>query len=597
MPVRGVGAAADAPALSRLRGCEARSGVAIVSSPREPEAGGAVRVLVVAERPLDAALVVYAPDGTTAALVAAPRGASPFWWRADVAAAVAGTYRVGLGRGDEVAACGEVHVPARERGRRASAGAWPIERGWDRGVESLYAAWVENLFADPIDAQPSWHGLGEILGDPVRNVLHDHLGLGEDATGAAGLQLEPDCADLPFFLRAYFAWKLGLPFGYSECSRGGRAGPPRCRRWHSNLERAAAGGGALAVVKQFLRRDLAWTIHSGSARTPADDDRGDLYPTRLAPETIRPGTVYADPYGHTLVVVGRVPQTADAGGILFAVDAQPDGTVARKRFWRGTFLFAVDPSLGSAGFKHFRPIAGGAAGLRPLDNDAIARDPAYGDFSLEQYAGGVDGFYDRMDDLLSPTPMDPGRVLRETVQALDEQVRTRVQSVATGEEYLARTPSVIAMPEGAAIFETEGAWEDYATPARDLRLLIAIDVATGFADRVARRPQRYAMPAGRSTADVRAELAALLRDELANRRFTYQRSDGNAWTLSLADVVARRAALEMAYNPNDCVETRWGAPADDAEAATCRRHAPREQLVRMEQYRVWFAERRRPVRD
>src|SRR5262249_16388005 len=50
------------------------------------------------------------------------------------------------------------------------------------------------------------------------------------------------------------------------------------------------------------------------------------------------------------------------------------------------------------------------------------------------------------------------------------------------------------MPDGAAIFETSGAWEDFSTPSRDLRLLIAIDVVLGFPDRVARRPERYAMP-------------------------------------------------------------------------------------------------------
>ena len=33
--------------------------------------------------------------------------------------------------------------------------------------------------------------------------------------------IRPDCADLPYFLRAYFAFKMGLPYGYSKCSRGG----------------------------------------------------------------------------------------------------------------------------------------------------------------------------------------------------------------------------------------------------------------------------------------------------------------------------------------------------------------------------------------
>jgi hypothetical protein len=54
------------------------------------------------------------------------------------------------------------------------------------------------------------------------------------------------------------------------------------------------------------------------------------------------------------------------------------------------------------------------------------------------------------------------------------------------------------MPDGPAIFETSGAWEDFSTPSRDLRLLIAIDVVLRFPDRVARRLERYAMPRTRA---------------------------------------------------------------------------------------------------
>ena len=80
------------------------------------------------------------------------------------------------------------------------------------------------------------------------------------------------------------------------------------------------------------------------------------------------------------------------------------------------------------------------------------------------------------------------------------------------------------MPDGAAIFETIGAWEDFSTPSRDLRLLIAIDVVRGFPDRVARRPERYAMPRGKSVADVKAELQSVLASELATRKFSYPRT-------------------------------------------------------------------------
>ena len=50
----------------------------------------------------------------------------------------------------------------------------------------------------------------------------------------------------------------------------------------------------------------------------------------------------------------------------------------------------------------------------------------------------------------------------------------------------------------------------------------------------------------------------------------------------------------MAYNPNDCVEIRWGAPEDSEEMESCDRHAPAEHRQRMQSYRNWFITRSRP---
>jgi len=104
------------------------------------------------------------------------------------------------------------------------------------------------------------------------------------------------------------------------------------------------------------------------------------------------------------------------------------------------------------------------------------------------------------------------------------------------------------------------------------------------------------MPTGRSVADVKAELERVLASELAARNFSYPRSDGSAWTLTLKDVIDRATDLEMAYNVNDCVELRWGASDRSEEAATCRRRAPQGQRAKMTDYRAWFHERRRPPR-
>jgi hypothetical protein len=104
------------------------------------------------------------------------------------------------------------------------------------------------------------------------------------------------------------------------------------------------------------------------------------------------------------------------------------------------------------------------------------------------------------------------------------------------------------------------------------------------------------MPKGKSVAAVQAELQSVLASELSARRFSYTRSDGSAWTLALKDVIERAADLEMAYNVNDCVELRWGAPDRSDEASTCKRRAPQAQRAKMTEYRAWFNERRRPPR-
>ena len=97
---------------------------------------------------------------------------------------------------------------------------------------------------------------------------------------------------------------------------------------------------------------------------------------------------------------------------------------------------------------------------------------------------------------MSPAPLDPVRAMKEAITSLEEQVKARVTSVENGRKFQNSGKGDASMPDGAAIFETTGAWEDFATPSRDLRLLIAIDVVRSFPDRVARRPERYAMPQG-----------------------------------------------------------------------------------------------------
>jgi hypothetical protein len=625
--------AVDAQAQGSSGTCEDAAGLAVLSSPIAPWKGAPLRVVFAVEKTLEGELSLIAPDGSVAVKSRERYGGPPYFWFAEVKSPAAGAWHAKLVRNGASPECTtitrEIAVLGHEPSRPHVAGGsvWPLRNSWNRATENLYSAWIEKLFDAPLDAAPSWPALHEVLRDQSRNFLFNHLGLGEDQMG---LVIRPDCADLPYFLRAYFAFKMGLPFGYSKCSRGGGGQPPRCPEWWNIQnpeeprpsspppEQKTASGDLFGMLREPVAHPvskppakqlglaasfghylpiLADGVHSGSARTAAGDNNTDYYPVPLTQETLRPGTVYADPYGHVLMLVQRVPQSDGAAGVFLAVDGQPDGTVARKRFWRGNFLFAQDPGLGSPGFKRFRPIVREESGvLRRLINNEITKNPQYADFSLDQSRLGMEDFYDRMDDVMSPEPLDPMRAMKEVITALEEQVKTRVTSVENGRKFQNGGHSDADMPDGPSIFEAAGAWEDFATPSRDLRLLIAIDVLRGFPDRVARRPERYAMPREKSVAEVKAELESVLASELSVRKFSYTRSDGSAWTLALKDVTDRAADLEMAYNLNDCVELRWGAPDRSDEASTCKRHAPGSQRAKMAEYRTWFHERRRPPR-
>lgn len=593
--------------------------VLLLASPEHPTRGHPFRLIAVTDRRIPASLVLDRDAGLRAtATVDEVSAGPPFMWMLSVDDSEGGKSHVAF-VGSQ--ACnsrtfaeldfvvGERFEPAALRPPRK--GLWQTRRSWSPRYENLYAAWVERLFQAAPGTLPSWRALDEVVSDPSRNILFDHLGAGEDEQKIA---LRPDCADLPYFLRAYFSFKLGLPFGWSNCSRGDGTSPPICRsfatseepfpdtdggaevapRWAGGQPRADGSRDDNAKrVGEMLRTTLADAVQSGAGRTRAEDEESDYYPVALTLESLRPGTIFADPYGHVLVVAARVDQTASSAGLLLAIDAQPDGTVSRKRFWRGNFLFAIDPIVGSAGFKRFRPI------LRDRASGRLrrARNAELADYSgSDQYNAGVEGFYDKVEDLFSPAPLDPTQALLSSLQALDEQIRARVISVDNGRNYLAGGPSAIEMPEGEKIFETVGAWEDFATPSRDLRLLIAIDVVLRLPESVARRPNRFRMPKGLSGDEVQGGLEDLLMRELSDRRFSYVRSDGSEWALTLKDVVDRRAALEMAYDPNDCPEVRWGAPQGSDERSACHAHAPAEQVARMTDYRAWFHERRRPPR-
>jgi hypothetical protein len=552
-----------------------------------------------------------------------------------------GRYRVVVGRGGEGLRCmsfGVREYPYRDEAPVDLSRVWDNTRTWTAAEEALYSAWLRELFGGPADQDLAWRRLSEVTSDRARNLLFGYQGRDED-NPQSGFELEPDCADTPYFLRAYWSFKRGLPFGFRKCSRG-KGRPPDCFDLRTNLDPPdrrphwidpppadgsepvppteplpanAAVPTTDEKVEYFFQRSIGWAVHTGNGRCAFGDSDSDLYPVALDRRGLRPGIIYADPYGHILVLVELVAPRGSSPGILFAIDGQPDGSITRKRFWEGNFLWnQSDPSLGGSGFKAFRPIlkasddaAGAPEGetlYMPMDDQAIAELRDYADVSDMQQKLSPTEFYDHMERLITPGQRSPFAAQAELVAALAEGARVRVTSVRNGLEYHAEHPDeVIDMPVGYHVFETAGPWEDFSTPARDLRLLIAIDVVMGFADKVRRNPDAFGLdPVAdpelfeQTLTHLAQQRAILLADP--RHAIQYTRSDNSTWTLRLDELIARTAAFEAAYNPNDCPEIRWGAPPDSDEARTCDRRAAEDQQLKMRHYRVWFAERRRPAR-
>ena len=138
--------------------------------------------------------------------------------------------------------------------------------------------------------------------------------------------------------------------------------------------------------------------------------------------------------------------------------------------------------------------------LRRLTNAEIAKNPHYGDFSLEQSQLSVEDFYDRMDDVMSPEPLDPVSAMQDAITSLEEQVKTRVTSVENGRKF--QTSGRGDATCRTARRSSRPTARGRISPRRRaiFALLIAIDVVRGFPDHVARQPDRYAHAARKSVA-------------------------------------------------------------------------------------------------
>ncbi|HEX2678203.1 MAG TPA: NlpC/P60 family protein, partial [Polyangiales bacterium] len=232
-------------------------------SPAVPLQNVALRVIAVSTKPIgNASLRVFDDTGASLPIDLLHLGGPPYGVVARAPYPQPGRYTAVLGEGSRVLACKRLRVrdaPMAAVETPADAPIWQPRWRWERDTEALWAVFVERLFDGPPDDEQTWTSLHALLRDPNRNLLYDHLGLGEEDK----LEIEPDCADLPYSLRAYFAWKLRLPYAYRACSRGRLHEPPTCSEMHTPLELRTTPD-EIETFSKFVNGGVRQLVHSAT---------------------------------------------------------------------------------------------------------------------------------------------------------------------------------------------------------------------------------------------------------------------------------------------------------------------------------------------
>lgn len=420
------------------------------------------------------------------------------------------------------------------------------------------------------------------------------------ASDPEGIFFRADCADLAYDLRAYYAWKRGLPFSYVSDVRP--VGRSRDIRYSRNGNSVAARHDVLsgAMSGYALMEELRDEISSATFRIhpDIDDPVPDFYSPAISPKSIRAGTVIYDPNGHVAIVY-RV----DPDGRINYIDAHPDNSLTRG-FYDLRFVRAR-PAMG-AGFKNWRrPVLVGATrradGVYVGGHIVLPRNKDIADFSDEQYFGTGPrpaddsdwasgrfrlndqplNYYDFVRATLAGGRLqfDPLKEVHDLVDSNCADLQYRGEAVALA---IAAGIENRAQPDRLPqnIYGTDGDWEVYSTPSRDARLKTAFKELRDKAERFVGMYRRNDPRLLYRGADLVADMLAIYDAEAAKCRIRYTRSDGSQVVLGYED--ARRRLFRMSFDPYHCIERRWGA-RDANELSTCHDGATKQAWYAAEQ--------------
>ncbi len=396
------------------------------------------------------------------------------------------------------------------------------------------------------------------------------------------LKFIADCADFPYMLRAYYAWKNGLPFSYVNGTAG--EGDQKFNEGNRTVGRRDMidwGGGLPGVELLTQIHEGVWT---GTYRTDPGQKGGaasDFYSPKIQPGSIRPGTAIYDVNGHVGIVYDIQPD-----GRIDYMDAHPDFSVTRSTFGA---QFGQSPARLGGGIKNWRPIKLAGAERRKdgrligghivaTPNDQIA------DFSMEQYHGNVPGtsgdgenarfqydgveigFFEYVRIAISGGKMEynPVYEVKATLRTLCNDLKDRAlyvdMAIEKGVPKKAQPQKLPNNIYGADDLE----WEMYSTPSRDARIKTA---AAQFYIDLQKMIFFWEKRDPRIVYDghfLKEDLQKMYAEEAAACTITYKNSKGDDVSIGFEDLMRR--LFTMDFDPYHCVERRWGARGAELES-------------------------------
>jgi hypothetical protein len=501
-----------------------------------------------------------------------------------------------------------------EKSMAASPSSWKITQPvWNEQHETLFGEFVTRI-ATAVETRQCSSVL-TCLKSPA------NMYFGSDPSG---LRYYADCADFPYYLRAYFAWKNGLPFSFEnqlapQVTTSGATISDIRYTTDGNIVtgRSDIVTSSYVFKKSFpnaveiLNQTFSDYISTASYRMSGILERdkfSDFYPTRISRDAIRPGTVIYDTNGHVAIIY----KVTDEGRIFY-IDAHPDNSVTIGMF---TPKFSRSRPEQGAGFKNFRPliltdaqqdsdgtfVGGKIVGLtngqlRTFGVEQFFgtnRDPVLwsnGTFVINNQT--VD-FYDyvRLKLTQGAQHLNPTEDLRNLVSDLCVSLKDRVAAVdAARSSGIQLHPHPDRLPMN--IYGTSGEWEDFATPSRDARLKIAFADLLNQAKNSMRKYRSQDPALVYQGENLAKDLFQVYATEATACQFSYLTTSGKKVILNLES--ARQRLFNMSFDPYHCVELRWGARIPE-EMASCTSDENKKQWYSREKWLRNQTERRYDVR-